>query len=146
MDFDTSVRLAVYDHFVERCEAPTGFDIAHALGARPPDVHESFIRLAELHVLTFLPNTNYLWMANPFSAVPTAFKVTSDEKRWWGNCIWDALGILAAVERDGNVSTWCPDCAEPLEVRVRGGEVERGDGVVHFVVPASRWWDDIGFT
>jgi len=30
---------------------------------------------------------------------------------------------------------------------VRDGElVEGADLLVHFVVPARRWWDDIGFT
>ena len=146
MDLDKDVRVAIHSHFVERCEGPTEFEIARYLGAPISEVQGAFTRLAERHVVTFLPNSRYLWMANPFSAVPTAFTVTSGEKRWWGNCIWDALGILAAVERDGIVSTWCPDCAEPLEVHVTDGELSHHDGVVHFAVPAAKWWDDIGFT
>ena len=27
-----------------------------------------------------------------------------------------------------------------------GGELARGAGVVHFALPARRWWDNIGFT
>jgi hypothetical protein len=34
-----------------------------------------------------------------------------------------------------------------LELEVEDGELVRGgDLVVHFVVPARSWWDDIGFT
>jgi len=34
-----------------------------------------------------------------------------------------------------------------LELEVRGDELVRGSELlVHFVVPARRWWDDIGFT
>ena len=84
-------------------------------------------------------------MANPFSAVPTAFTVESSGKSWYGNCIWDALGILAVMGSDGRVSTWCPDCGESVETVVRSSRVS-GDGIVQYSVPARSWWDDIGFT
>jgi hypothetical protein len=60
--------------------------------------------------------------------------------------VWDGFGVLAMVGADGVVSASCPDCGEPLELRVRGGELEPVDAVVHFAVPAARWWDNIGFT
>jgi hypothetical protein len=37
-------------------------------------------------------------MANPFSAVPTPFLVRSGDRSWYGNCIWDALGIPAMLQ------------------------------------------------
>ena len=53
----------------------------------------------------------------------------------------------AALHTDGVVSSACPDCGEPLELEVRDGKlVDGADLLVHFVVPARRWWDDIGFT
>ena len=49
--------------------------------------------------------------------------------------------------RDGVVESECPDCGEPLELEVRDGELDpRRHLLVHFVVPARHWWDDIGFT
>jgi hypothetical protein len=50
------------------------------------------------------------------------------------------------VGADGVVDTSCPDCGEPLELRIGDGELEPVDAVVHFAVPAARWWDNIGFT
>ena len=143
---DDEVRVAVYRHFIEEGVAPTEYEVAQVVGAGLDAVRSGLRRLADQHVLTFLPNTTYLWMANPFSAIPTAFAVRAGDKRWWGNCIWDALGILATVELDGTVSTWCPDCGEHLEVHVRDGEISGDAGTVHFSVPAAKWWDDIGFT
>jgi hypothetical protein len=85
-------------------------------------------------------------MANPFSAVPTPFRVLADDGRsWWGNCIWDALGILAMLAVDGIVDTTCPDCGEPLQLRIERERLEPVEAVVHFAVPAARWWDNIGF-
>src|SRR5687768_8986868 len=91
--------------------------------------------------------TTNVWMANPLSAVPTRFRVvTNDGRSWWGNCVWDALGILAMVGSDGAVDTSCPDCGEKIELRVKDGELQPVDAVIHFAVPAARWWENIAFT
>jgi hypothetical protein len=35
----------------------------------------------------------------------------------------------------------------PLRLEVRDGALEEpSEGVIHFAVPAARWWDDIGST
>jgi hypothetical protein len=86
-------------------------------------------------------------MLNPFSAVETPHRVEADGRSWWANCAWDALGIPAALHVDGHVESACPDCGERLELEVRDGELAGGaDLLVHFVVPARHWWDDIVFT
>ena len=58
-------------------------------------------------------------MLNPFSVVPTAYRVHAGGRWWYGNCAWDALGICAALHVDGRIETSCPDCGEPLAVEVR---------------------------
>jgi hypothetical protein len=85
-------------------------------------------------------------MANPFCALPTTFDVTAERGRWWGTCVWDSFGIPAALDADATIRTSCPDCKEPMEFRVEGGELRSGAGVAHFAVPARHWWDDIGYT
>lgn len=144
-DFDNDVRLAIYDFFVANGRPPVAVEIANALEARSHDIEDAYRRLADAHVLVLAPGTPYIWMANPFSALPTPFTVTTRGREWWGNCIWDALGILAMFDDDGSVKTSCPDCGDPIELEIREGELIAGDGVVHFSVPAANWWDDIGF-
>jgi len=85
-------------------------------------------------------------MAEPFSGVPTSFVVRSGAHRWWGNCIWDGLAILALLGVDGEVSTACPSSGRSLRVTVAEGALADAPGVVHFAVPARDWWRDIGFT
>ncbi len=85
-------------------------------------------------------------MANPLSAVPTPFVVEVGERSYYGNCVWDALGVPAMLGRDGSVSTQCPDCAEPLKLAVRDRRLARAEGLVHYAVPARHWWEDIGYT
>ncbi len=85
-------------------------------------------------------------MANPLSAVPTAFRVQTPRGEFWGNCIWDGLGVVSMLGGDGTVETHCPDCEEPMALRVEGRRLDDGEGIAHFAVPAARWWDNIGFT
>jgi Alkylmercury lyase len=78
--------------------------------------------------------------------VETPFRVYAAQRWWYANCAWDAFGICAALHVDGQIDTACPDCGEPIHCEVRG---ERSDDPTlwfHCLVPAARWWDDIGFT
>jgi hypothetical protein len=142
---DNEVRLFVYRYFVENGYPPVAPEIARRLQHRPDEVEASLRRLADDHVLVLAPGTSYVWMASPLSALPTSFLVTSEGRRWWGNCIWDAMGVLSMLGSDGEVSTWCPDCGDELQISIAGGEPEHDDHVVHYAVPAAHWWDDIGF-
>jgi Alkylmercury lyase len=144
---DAEVRRHVYRRVAEGAPAPSAAETAAALGLDAEKVEASYRRLHELRALVLRPGTSEIWMAHPFSAVPTDFRVEAvDGRRWWANCAWDALGIAAATGADALVATHCADCGEQIELEVRGGEVSPGPAVTLFVVPAARWWDDIGFT
>jgi hypothetical protein len=106
----------------------------------------SLERLGAAHVLVLHPTTRGLWMAMPFSAVPTCFRVRALGRDWWANCAWDALGISAMLEAPSEIIPTCPDCGDPPRIRTTGRALSEGSGVVHFAVPAASWWDDIGFT
>lgn len=144
---DADVRRHVYGRLAEGAAAPSVSETAAALGLEADEVEASYRRLHELRALVLRPGTGEIWMAHPFSAVPTDFRVgASDGRRWWANCAWDALGIPAATGADADVATSCADCGRPIELEVRDGEVAPAAAVTLFVVPAARWWDDIGFT
>jgi hypothetical protein len=143
---DRDVRLFVYRHFIDAGEAPTVARAAEALGRSADEVEGALRRLEAARVLVLAPGTLNIWMANPLSAVPTAFRVTTASGSWWGSCVWDAFGIPAMLAEDAVISTHCPDCGEALELSVRGGSVEPAAGVAHFAVPARRWWENIGYT
>jgi Alkylmercury lyase len=145
-DFDARVRLFVYRHFAETGRAPAQAEVARGLAASPGDVAAAFERLGDGKALVLQPESGEVLMAEPFSAVPTAFEVTSGGRGWWGNCIWDALGIPAMLRLDADVRTSCGDCGEAMRLEVRGGELLPAEGVVHYALPASRWWEDIVFT
>ncbi|HJR16381.1 MAG TPA: organomercurial lyase [Gemmatimonadales bacterium] len=145
-EFDTEVRLAIYRYFARTGDAPSVQHTSDEIGAPSRSVRASMERLAAAHVLVLDPATRELWMAMPFSAVPTAFRVHGEGRAWWANCAWDALGISAMLQLRVEIVSSCPDCGDPAPIRTSGDGVSDGSGVVHFAVPAASWWEDIGFT
>ena len=143
---DRDVRLCVYRRFVQQGQPPTHEHVADELGVGAAEAQGSFRRLQAAHVLVLHPGTLDVWMANPLSAVPTDFRVETPSGGYFGNCVWDAFGVVAMLGAEGTISTHCPCCSEPMELWVVDGELRPVDGVAHFAVPARRWWDDIGFT
>ena len=135
------MRNRTYRSFVDLGRAP----VAAELGDED-EVRAGWRQLHEAHALVLNPATAEIRMANPFSAVPTAYRVLAGGRWWYANCAWDAFGILSALKTDGRIESSCPDCGEPYSFEVTGQKTDRPDLLFHCLVPAAHWWDDIVFT
>jgi alkylmercury lyase-like protein len=146
-EHDLGIRNHLYASFVRDGRAHTASETAGALGLGTDEVEAAYRRLHDAHALVLQAGTTEIRMLNPFSAVETPHRVEAGGSSWFANCAWDALGIPGALHGDGRIESGCPDCGERLELQVCDGELVRGrELLVHFVVPARRWWDDIAFT
>jgi len=143
---DRDVRLAVYRKIIDEGLPPTAPELAGPLDVDAAAIEASLHRLEDAHMLSLAPGTSYVWMAFPFSAIPTPFEVRVGDRRYFGNCIWDALGIPVCLDGDATIDSYCPDCSEPLRLEIRDRSLLPAEGVIHFAVPAARWWEDIGAT
>ena len=143
-DLDRLVRQYIYHATLKHGQPPTLAETAHTIKATDDEARESFQHLAAGRVLVLQPDTGEILMANPFSAVPTPFLVENESYTCYGNCIWDALGVAAMTKMDTRIKTACGDCGTAMEVRVVNGAVQ-GEGLMHFALPARRWWEDIVF-
>jgi hypothetical protein len=85
-------------------------------------------------------------MAMPFSNVQTGFTVISSGRAYYANCAFDAFGVAAMLQADSRIFTTCADCGGVLERKISNGQLCDTRGVVHFALPARRWWEDVGFT
>lgn len=144
--FVTHVRLHIFEQAAASGRVPQPPDIAAALGYSQAEVEHAIRQLAVGRALILAPNDGNIWAANPFCAVPSAFMVEARKKTYWGICIWDALGIAAALDSDAVIRTVCGDCSEPMVLEITDRKLKRNEGIIHFAVPAHHWWDNIGFT
>ena len=142
--FERLIRARVTQTVRDTAVAPSVGELASELKVDEARVREALVALAEEHLLVLRPGTEQVWMAAPFSAIPSDFLVRIGDRRWYANCVWDGLSVLALLG-DGTLETHSPETGELLTFAVRGGKV-RGEGIVHFLVPARCFWDDIGFT
>lgn len=145
-DFDWAVRTFIYRSFAESGRAPALGAMAAAAGGTEHQVRTSLDRLFEAHEIAPLSSGAGVWMANPFSAVPTDFVVETPTMTCYANCAWDALGVPAILGTDGWTRTHCAESGEEIEFGVRAGALSGDEGVIHLVTPLRHAWDDIGFT
>jgi hypothetical protein len=145
-DRDIELRNATYQLFVDLGRAPTAADAVAATDWPTEDVLAGWRRLHDAHALVLSPSGTEIRMANPFSAVPTAFRVQAADRWWYANCAWDAFGICAALHVDGRIETSCADCGAPVTVDVVDERPSDDTLVFQTPVPAAQWWDDIVFT
>ena len=130
----------VLDRFAALLRAPTFAELAEASGMSEEEVRAELRVLHDQRMLV-LDDDGEIWMANPFSAVATDYVAVVGGRRHFGNCIWDALGVVAMLGGVGRVEK--DDLR--IECAIRRVSAPR-DYVVHFLVPARHWWADIGFT
>src|SRR4051812_42695120 len=112
-----------------------------ATGAPPPVRNGRLLRsLAAQHVVVLKERDGEMQiaMAHPFASHRRAARADAGGRSWWGNCAWDAFGIVAALRlTDATVSS------NGIEIPVHDGQAI-SDALFHIAVPAREWWDDIG--
>src|SRR5258708_14163737 len=140
------VRLYIYRQLIDTSSAPAVADVARALSCAGPEIDGAYRALAAGREIVLRPGSSTIWMAMPFSNVQTAFTVISGGRAYYANCAWDAFGIAALLRADSRIFTTCADCGGALERKISGGALAEGRGVVHFALPARRWWEDVGYT
>jgi hypothetical protein len=133
IDEDIELRNLTYAAFVSLGRAPS----PDQLGPRD-EVLAGWRRLHDAHALVL--DGEAIRMANPFSAVPTPYRVLAADRWWYGNCAWDAFGICAALGTDGRIEH------RDIVVEVRDRRPDDESLFFHCLVPAAHWWDDIVYT
>jgi hypothetical protein len=145
-DTDRRVRTVVYHEIIETANAPSAREIGTLLELPLDDVADSLGRLDASHALALQPDTLNVWMAHPFSAVETNFRVVTHHRAYWANCAWDAVAIPSLLDLDATIEASCADCGTPITLTVRRRRLVEHDAVIHFAVPPTAWHDDIGYT
>lgn len=133
-DVDLALRRFIYARFGRSGTAPTRAELAAELG-KPVDWIDAHLGALAARRQVVLDDRGEIAKALPFCAEPTEFAVDAGGVRYHGNCAWDAFGLAALLGPSSAIDLRCGDCGEPVELEP--------PALVHFAVPASRWWDDI---
>jgi len=145
-EHDVRIRNFLYRTFVESGRTPLASDVAREFELSEEAADAALRRLHDAHALVLERDALEIRMLNPFSCVPSAWRVEAAGRTWYSNCAWDSFAICAALGSDGRIESSCADCGEPLAVDVRDRKPVQRDYLFHVLVPARQWWDDIVFT
>lgn len=156
------MRAFVYQHFAERTRAPSVDDTAGHFNINNEEAGGIYTELNNRHAFFLEPGTLTIRMANPFSNIPTDFKVHANSSTYFANCAWDMLGIPAALGCDAKIDAVCTESNEKVNLEIKDGQIHinsvtlsDSEGslpfksetlLVHFPIPFARWYDDLVFT
>jgi hypothetical protein len=140
-------RVAVYESFSRRGHAPAEGELAALFDVSEAQVALALRRLDEARHLVLGANGQIV-MAHPFSSIPLGFSVMGSQTLWWGGCAWDSFALPHLVPEQAPmlVATQCPACDRAHAWSVGTDGPPAGDQVAHFLVPASRMWNDVVHT
>jgi alkylmercury lyase-like protein len=141
-----SLRVFVYDELLARGAPPSSGEIGAHFGTTPDEARRALADLKIGKTILVDPQSGEIWMAGPFAARPTSYHVVSGERSWWANCAWDMFGVAMIANERARVHTRCTDCSTPMTIVADPAAAPNDDAVVHFLLPARQWYDDIGFT
>lgn len=142
----TALRAAVYEEIINTGLVPESATLGRVFGVGAAEVRAALASLRIGKTILVHPVTGEIWMAGPFSASETAYRVVSAGRAWWANCAWDMFGVPMITGEPAEIQTHCGDCGERMRIAADPGRSPNDDAIVHFLVPARHWYDDIGFT
>ena len=140
------VRHFVYTHIADTTHPPSMEDTAAHFNIKAEEAGEIYKELNNRHSFFLEPETLTIRMANPFSGIPTDFKVHANGKTYFANCAWDMLGIPAALHCDAVIEAVCTESDDLVQLEVKDGKVTNSELLVHFPLSFSRWYDDLVYT
>jgi len=161
MNLDVSllwqIRHFVYRHFADTTLPPSVEDTTAYFNISAEEASEYYKELHNRHAFFLDLEILTVRMANPFSGIPTNFKVHANGKTYYANCAWDMLGIPAALHTDAVIEAVCTESKELVKLEIKDGRIAQAavpggedaassELLVHFHLPFSRWYDDLVFT
>jgi len=117
------VRHFVYNHFADTTLPRSVDQTARHFNISAEEASELYKELHNRHAFFLEPGTLTVRMANPFSGIPTDFKVHANGKTYYANCAWDMLGIPAALHSDAVIEAVCTESNEPARLEIRNGQI-----------------------
>jgi len=147
------IRHFVYNHFADITHAPSVEETATHFNISAEEAGEYYNELHNRHAFFLEPDTLTVRMVNPFSGIPTEFKVHANGRTYYANCAWDMLGIPATLHSDAVIEAVCTESNEIVRIEIRNDQITnhraaslRDQLIIHFPIPFARWYDDLVFT
>lgn len=143
---NATLHYTIIRFIVERGYAPEISELVQLLEANAETIVIGLRRLQEDHGVVLHPDGKSIWVIHPFALAPTNFLVRCDDREWWGNCAWCALGVAALLKRDVTITTTLGANDRQVDIQIKDGRLIETDFYVHFPVPMRSAWENVIYT
>lgn len=143
---NASLHYAIVTFLLEHGRAPRVVELASRFDISERVVRAALRMLAAEHGVVLHPSSDEIWIAHPFSTVPTPFVVRAGARAWWGNCAWCSLGLAFLAGGSAAIETRIGALGDPVSIRIERGDILDRNFVVHFPVPMRHAWDNVLYT
>ena len=82
---DLDIRHFIYSTFAGTSRPPTTQETAQYFRISIAAVENTYERLSKAHHIALAPGSHAIWMAHPFSSLPTNYVTEVEHKKYWGN-------------------------------------------------------------
>lgn len=82
---DLDIRHFIYLMFAEKSRPPSTLETANRFRISITAVESAYERLATAHHIVLAPGSHTIWMAHPFSGLPTNYVAEMNHMKYWGN-------------------------------------------------------------
>ena len=146
-EFQDIVRYHINRVIYDQGFAPDVSELSDLTGKDNQEVEGALEDLVRNHALVLHPNNHKIWIAHPFSLMPTAFWVESKHQGWYSNCTWCSLGVASLVD-GGNVTIYTKlnGTRDGLAIHIEDGKIVEDHLLVHFLIPPVNFWDNVIYT
>jgi hypothetical protein len=140
------IRHFVYNHFADTTHPPSVDETARYFNISVEEASELYKELHNRHAFYLDSDKLTIRMVNPFSGIPTDFKVRANGKTYYANCAWDMLGIPVVLQSDAMIEAVCTESNDLVQLEIRDRLITENGLLVHFPLPFAHWYDDLTFT
>lgn len=141
------VRKYIFEYCLKNSRAPVLEQVMERFHLSRPDAFSLLKELETKRHLVLLPETQRIYMVNPFSNLTTPFSVSTGGNKYFAACAVDGIGFHAMLNnQDVTISSYCHHCAEPIRIELKNGRVASStpqSPLVYVSTPASKWWNNI---
>ena len=135
----------IVNHIINKGFAPEIKELALEFQLCVEEVVTALKRLEADHGVVLHPNGK-IWVIHPFSLAPTNFLVHYDDKEWWSNCAWCALGVAGLLKKDVTITTTSGANSRQIDIHIQNDKVMEDNLLVHFPIPMNQAWDNVIYT
>jgi len=138
-----ALRGAVTRAIAAKGFAPGNDELAADFGVSMGAIESGLRSLQSRHAILLHPHVCKPWVVHPFALAPGSCWVETEQRGYWANCLYCALGIAACLKTDASIHTRLGGEAEAVCFTVRDGRIEPSSYLFHLAVPAAQWWNNV---